>query len=203
MVKQIRDDNSGQSALFDAVIYLIIMIVASGLIAVYAGQYVRNVELSENQDMMEYCRYTSEVVFGATLNSTWYEDINGHIVRKPPGDTTVMNLLLEELYLRDCGVPKENFVLGFNGDITILARNLVTPNFHFAITAIFNNQNTGMSHHIFISDIIPTYQTKKEAQEDDYDYSKSVPKNNLASVQKTLPMMGKEGDVTLTSSIWR
>jgi hypothetical protein len=195
-------DECGQSALFDAVIYLVIMIVASSLIAVYASQYLRDVELSENQDMMDYCRDTSEVIMGATLNSTWYEDINGDIVQKPPGDTTVLNLLLEELYLLDDGVPEDNFALGFEKDITTLGRNLVTPNYHFALSATYNNMDTETEFTVFISDIVPDYETKEEARGDDTDHTLSIPQDNLITVQRTFPMMGKRGDATVSFSLW-
>ncbi len=178
------------------------MIVASSMIAVYASQYVRDVELSENQGMMDYCRDTCEVVLGATLNSTWYEDINGDIIRRPPGDTTVLNLLLEELYLLDDGVPKDNFALGFEKDMTILARNLVLSNYHFALSTIYDDLNTDKTFQVFISDIIPNYETKEDAQDDDTDYSRSIPKNNLATVQMTFPMMGKQGEATVSFSLW-
>lgn len=202
MPRQIEMDERGQSALFDAVIYLVIMIVASSLIAVYASQYLRDVELSENQDMMDYCRDTSEVIIGATLNFTWYEDINGNIVQKPPGDTTVLNLLLEELYLLDDGVPEENFALGFEKDITILARNLVLPNYHFALSATYSNMDTGTGFLVFVSDILPDYLTKEEAREDGTDYPRSIPQDNLATVQMTFPMMGKQGEATVSFSLW-
>jgi hypothetical protein len=202
LVRHINKDESGQSALFDAVIYLVIMIVASSLIAVYASQYLRDVELSQNQDMMDYCRDTSEVIMGATLNSTWYEDINGEIVQKPPGDTTVLNLLLEELYLLDDGVPEENFALGFEKDITILARNLVLPNYHFVLTANYDDLNSDHTFLVVISDIKPHYETKEEVLDDDTDYSKTIPDDNLVTVQMTFPMMGKQGEAAVSFSLW-
>jgi hypothetical protein len=201
IMRQIKKDDSGQSALFDAVIYLIVMIVASSLIAVYASQYMRDTELSENQDMMEYCRDTSEVILGATLNSTCYEDITGSMIMKPPGDTTVLNLLLEELYLLACGVPEENFALGFEWDIRVMARNLVTPNFHFALSAIYNDVETE-KFRVFISDIVPSYESKEEARMDNIDYPDTIPHDNIATVQMTFPMVGKPGDATVSFSIW-
>jgi len=109
---------------------------------------------------------------------------------------------LEELYLLDDGVPEENFALGFEKDMKILARNLVTPNYHFTLSATYNNMDTGTAFLVFISDILPNYETKEEAMGDDADYSKTVPDDNLVTVQRTFPMMGKQGEATVSFSLW-
>jgi hypothetical protein len=182
--------------------FLIIMIVASSLITIFAAQHSRDMEIEERQDMMEYARETAEVVLGATLSSTWYEDIKGRIVEKPPGDTTVMTLILEELYLLDCGVPKENFALGYEKNIKILARNLVASSYHFAIEGYYQNESTNAEYFIFISDIVPDYSTKTEASGDSTDYTQSMPRSNLASCEIVMPLIDKDEDAQITFSLW-
>lgn len=203
MNKRIIEDEKAQSALFDAVIFLIVMVIASSLISIYSSQYSKDVELIEREDLQTYNRETTEVVLGATLNSTWYEDINGQIISKPPGDTTVLSLLLEELCLLDDGVPKENFVLGYEQDIKILIRNLVTSNHHFALQGFYKNESTNEGYRIFISDIVPNYETKEEAILDQTDYSQLMPRSNLASTRLTLLMIGKSGDAEIAFYLWR
>jgi hypothetical protein len=200
--RKLKEDEGGQSALFDAVMFLIIMIVASSLITVYAAQHSKDVELKERQDMMEYARETAEVVLGATLSSTWYEDIQGRIIEKPPGDTTVLTLILEELYLLDFGVPKENFALGYEKDIKTLTRNLVAGFYHFAIMGYYLNESANAANIIFISDIVPDYSTKTEAKMDNTDYTQSVPRNNLASCEIAMPLIDKDNDTQITFSLW-
>ncbi len=202
MRQRIIEDESGQSALFDAVMFLVVMIIASSIITVYSSQYSKDVDLTEREDMMVYARDTSEVVLGATLYSTWYEDINSQIIEKPPGDTTVLSLILEELYLLNCGVPKENFVLGYEQDIKILLKNLVTSSHHFALQGYNLNESNKEEYRIFISDIVPDYDSKEEALQDKTDYSQLMPRGNLATIQMTLPMIGTSQDAQISFSLW-
>jgi hypothetical protein len=202
LIRKIKDDVEGQSALFDAVMFLVIMIVAYSLITVYAASHSKDVELEERQDMMEYARECAEVVLGATLSYTWYEDIQGRIIEKPPGDTTVLTLILEELYLMDFGVPEENFALGYEKDIKTLTRNLVASSYHFAILGHYLNESANAEHIIFISDIIPDYTTKTEASLDGTDYTQSMPRSNLASCEIVMPLIDKGEDAKITFSLW-
>lgn len=201
--RNIAKDESGQSALFDAVMFLVIMIMASGLIQVFSSQYSQDVDIIEREDMQAYMRDTAEVVFGATLRSTWYEDAQGQIINKPPGDTTVLNLILEELYLLDNGVPKENFALGYEKDIKILARNLMKSPYHFAMEGRYAGEDNNVASTVFISDTIPDYSTKDEARLDETDYAQLIPKSNLASTRISMPMIVKSGEAEITFSIWR
>jgi hypothetical protein len=183
--------------------FLVIMIIASSIISVFANQFSKNVALSDRDEMMDYARDTSEVVFGATLNSTWYEDENGNIITRTPGDTKIMNLVLEELYLIRAGLPSENFALGYEKDITILIRNLVKSGYHFAITGKYIRYNQDTDIDIFISDLVPNYSTKDEAGSDETDYSQLVPKNNLASIRHSQPMIDGRGEAELYFLLWR
>jgi hypothetical protein len=196
-------DNKGQSALFDAILFLVIMIVASGIISVFADEASKSASLSQRDDMMGYARDTSEVVLAATLNSTWYEDENGDIISKPPGNTKVMNIILEELYLLNSGVPSHNFALGYERDIRILIRNLVTSSYHFALVGTFTGSESGRENKIFISDIMPDYSSKEDASSDGTDYSQNVPKDDLASISYTQPMIGNDGEAELSFLLWR
>ncbi len=203
MIPRITEDEKGQSTLFDAVMFLIVIIIASSLVQIYSTQYSKDVELLESEDMHAYNRETAEAVLGATLNSTWYETKDGHVITKPPGDTTILSLILEQLYLMDDGVPNENFVLGYEQDIKILIRNLVTLQYHYALQGFYKNETKNEGYNIFISDIVPNYVTKEEVIQDQTDYSASMPRSNLASTRVTMPMIGKSGEVIITFSIWR
>jgi hypothetical protein len=181
--------------------FLVIMIIASSIISVFAQQFSKSVALSNRDEMMDYARDTSEVVFGATLNSTWYEDEKGNIITRPTGDTKIMNLLMEELYLIRAGIPSENFALGYERDIKIAMRNLVITHYNFALTGSCKKNNKVIS--VFISDIVLNYSTKEEARSDEIDYSQLVPKNNLASIRNTQPMIGGQGEAEISFLLWR
>ncbi|UCE36078.1 MAG: hypothetical protein JSW00_11020 [Thermoplasmata archaeon] len=202
MKPRIIEDEKGQSAFFDAIIFLVIMIIASSLIHIYSSHFSKDVDLIERQDMIIYNRQTAEVVLAATLHSTWYEDINGEIITKPPGDTTVLNLIIEELYLMDDGVPKWNFVMGYEKDIKKLIGNLILSSYHFALQGYYLNETKNEGYSIFISDIVPNYDTKDKAQNDKTDYIQMIPRDNLATIQMTLPMVGKSGEAKITFSLW-
>jgi hypothetical protein len=183
--------------------FLVIMIIASSIISVFADQFSKNAALSQRDELMDYARDTSESVFGATLNSTWYEDEDGNIITRPPGDTKVMNLILEELYLIRAGLPSENFALGYEKDIKICIENLVTSSYHFAITGKYTRYNLDTDIEVFISDIVPNYSSTEEVKSDNIDYSQLVPKNNLASIVNSQPMIGGEGEAELSFLLWR
>jgi hypothetical protein len=55
---------------------------------------------------------------------------------------------------------------------------------------------------VVISDIKPHYETKEEVLDDDTDYSKTIPDDNLVTVQMTFPMMGKQGEAAVSFSLW-
>lgn len=203
MNRRILSDDRGQSALFDAVMFLVIMIIASSIISIYANQYSKNTDLIARENMMSYARDTSETVLGATLNFTWYEDIEGNKIPKPPGNTKIMNLILEELYLLDWGLPSENFALGYERDISILIRNLVASGYHFALKGTYTNINRNKEYVVFISDLVPNYSSKEEAESDTTDYSQLVPKSNLASIKYTQPIFGDGGDADIYFFLWR
>ena len=114
-----------------------------------------------------------------------------------------MNLILEELYLLGYGLPSENFALGYERDIRILIRNLVTSGYHFALVGTCTNSDQGSQVKVFISDIVPDYSTKEEVISDTMDHSKLVPRNNLASITYTQPMIGNEGEAKLSFLLWR
>lgn len=196
------EDGRGQSALFDAVIFLIIMLGASGLVLAYNSHIARDMELADNESMMDYCRNTAASVLGATLNSSWYEDINGDIVTRPPGDTTVLTLILDELYLLDDDLPREHFEMGYERHIRILARNLIISSYHFSLLAAYNGPDPGGECNLLISDIMPEPCSGEEGDLVTAAGVPPIPRDNLASVQMTFPMVGKPGDVTITLSLW-
>jgi hypothetical protein len=203
MKYKLKEDDKGQAALFDAVIFLVIMIIAASLVSVFTSQYSKEMDLNARDDMMDYTQKTCNVVLGATLNSTYYEDVTGERIEKPPGDTKVMNLILEELYQLNFGISKESFVLGFNHDIKILIRNLVRTDYHFALQGTFSNGSTNKDYLVFISDIVPDYKTKEEFRKDKNDYSQQVPRSNLAAVTHTQPMIGIQGEAEISFLLWR
>lgn len=200
--KMVRDQKA-QSALFDALMFFVLMMIASSLIFVYSTLLSQSQDISEREEMRIYGESTRDVIMDATLNETWYEDINGDIIRKPPGDTTIRNLILEEIYLMNSGVPRENFMLGYERDIRITLNKLIRSGYHYAMYAILCKEGELKTCEILFSDLTPNYGSKEEALSDDTDYHELIPRDNLIATQWNYPMMDIEGEVQVTFYIWR
>ena len=180
----------GQSALFDAIIFLIIMLVASAIVYTYSAHAFRSQEIVSHEDMMRYAEETRHALMQSTLNHTWYFDNNGNNISKPPGSTNIHDLLLEELSLLDDGALSENFADGYEKDINITARTLIRSGYHYAIHATYTNIETNDTSLILISDTIENISELPDER---------------ASISWN-PLMIKEeqsGSATIVFYIWR
>jgi len=144
----------GQSALFDAFMFLIIMLIASVIVYIYSTHAFRAQEIVSYDDMMRYTEETKHALMQSTLNHTWYTDKDGNNISKPPGSTNIHDLLLEELSLLSDGIPADNFAEGYERHINETTRMLVRSGYHYAIHAAYTNTATNNTSWILISDII-------------------------------------------------
>jgi hypothetical protein len=196
-------DRKAQSSLFDALIFFVLMMIASSVIFVYSTMLSQSQDISEREEMRIYAENTRDVVMDATLNETWYEDINGEIIRKPPGDTTIRNLILEEMLLMNSGVPRENFMLGYEKDIKLILNKLMRSGYHYALCAIICKDGELETCELLISDMAPDYGSKDEATSDVTDYKQLIPRDNLIATQWNYPMMDMEEEVQVTFYVWQ
>ncbi len=202
-VRKITRDQRAQSSLFDALMFFVLMMIASSLIFIYSTLLSQNQDISEREEMRIYGENTRDVIMDATLNETWYEDINGDKIRKPPGDTTIRNLILEEMFLMNSGVPRENFMLGYEKDIKMTFDKLIRSGYHYAIHAVLSKEGELGTCELLISDLTPEYESKDEAFNDDTNYHELIPRDNLIASQWSNPLVDMEGEVQVTFYIWR
>lgn len=185
--RNLKKDEEGQASLFDAVMFFVIMLIASTLIFVFSNQAFQTQEVIGREDMMTYTEDTRAAILQSTLHETWYEDNNGTKIVKPPGSTNINDLLMEELALLDDGLSQENFKQGYESDIKNTLHNLVRTGYAYALQAIYTNESSGDTYEIFIS---------SEA---------SIPDGDVTTSQWSSPMgsLGKPGNAVIKLSIWR
>jgi hypothetical protein len=183
-------DENAQASLFDAVMFFIVMMIASTLIFIFSNQAFQTQEVMSREDMMRYTDETREAILQSTVYETWYQDINGNIITRPPGSTNINDLLLEELALLDDGVPKEHFKDGFENNITNTMDKLVGTGYNYVLQASYTNESSQNTHEIYLS---------KAGSSGD------IPDRDVTTSQWSSPMVhiGKPGNAAIKLSIWR
>lgn len=186
MSVKFKRDESAQTSLFDAMMFFIIMLIASALIFVFSSQAFQTQEVISREDMMTYTEETRSAILQSTIYETHYYDKNDDKIEKPPGSTNINGLLLEELALLDDSVPQENFVEGYEKDIKETINRLIRSGYTYALEASYDNETSGTSYEIFIS--------QKE----------KIPTSDVTTSQWSSPMInGKPGDAIIKLSIWK
>lgn len=182
-----KHDKKGQLGIFDAILFFIIIIIASSVLFIYSLTSVQ--ETGVRSRMLSYTDNTMTVLMRSTVNGTWYIDKSGNNISKPPGNTNIQYLLLEEFSLQDDGVPANNFTGGYEKNIKTIAENLIHPDYHYALHATYTNTTSGRVYTVFISDSIN-------------DLSKLPDERFSSSV--SIPMINdKSGEVQIALYIWR
>jgi hypothetical protein len=183
-------DEKAQASLFDAMMFFTVMLVASMLVTVFSSQTQQTQEVISREDMMRYTEETREALLQSTMFETWYYDIHGNKVMKPPGSANINELLLEELALLDDGLSKQNFEEGYESDIKRTMDGLIGAGYGYAIEAIYANVSSGITYEILISNT---------------DSENDVANRDVTTSQWSSSMenLGKSGDATIKLSIWR
>jgi hypothetical protein len=115
-------DRRGQSALFDAMAFLVIMLVASTVVFAYAGALRRDAETSTTAGEMAHTQEMLVALLRCTVANASYTDGAEPVVHS--GEASVEILLLEELALVGGGLSNESFGAGYNGRIATIAASL-------------------------------------------------------------------------------
>ncbi len=184
--KLVRDEKA-QASLFDAVMFFILMLIASTLIFIFSTQAFQTQEVIGREDVMRYTEETMEAMLQSTINDTWYYDINDEKIGKPPGSTNINDLLAEELALLDDGVPKANFENGYEKDIKQTLDNLVGTGYDYTLQASYTNESSANTYEIIIFS------------------EKDVSGRDVITSQWSSSMIdsGKPGEIMIKLSIWR
>jgi hypothetical protein len=97
----------GQTAAFDATIFLAIMLVASALIVGVSGYLEQEEDTRAFEELQVLTTRLANAVLESTVPNASYMDINGD--RYVQVDISVQDMIVEELLLMNAGVPPDNF----------------------------------------------------------------------------------------------
>lgn len=122
-----RTDRTGQSALFDAFLFLTVAIVASTAVLSYASLSFSRSETLTREQALGYAEDVRVALMRTTLGDAGYLNRTGARVDLG-GGITVERFLLDEADLRSSGLPEANFA-GTNAAIGAVATGLVRPPF--------------------------------------------------------------------------
>ena len=128
-------DRVGQSALFDAFLFLTVAIVASAAVLSYASLASSRSEALSRERALEYAEDVRVALMRTTLGDAGYLNRTGARVDLG-GWVTVERFLLDEADLRTAGLPEANFA-GTNAAIGAIAAGLVRPPFSVGVQVDF------------------------------------------------------------------
>jgi hypothetical protein len=111
-------DGTGQSALFDAFLFFVIALVASGAVLAYTSLSLAEDEGAARAEALAYAEDVRVALLRTTLEDAWYDNGTGGRVSLGQG-VTVERFLLDEIQLLARGLTSENFA---EADALILAR---------------------------------------------------------------------------------
>ncbi len=183
-------NRQAQLSVFDAVMFLVIMLVAATLIFTYTLLALNIGEVVRNEDDFRYSREVFDTLLEASVREASYVDLAGNVVTKR--DRSVEDLLLDELRLLDDGVPAASFDGAGRYEDALLAEvsaAVDTARYHYALFAAY--EGPGGSHLVAVSDV--GLQT-----------SDSLPAERFAaSLTASMLSVGKPGEATLEFYLWR
>ena len=189
-------NNRGIVALFDAIMFFMIMLILSTAFLFFSTLSADNTDAYLRKEMITYTEEASTTLMGSTLPEAHYHTTlrNGTriTILRDHGNTMVEYLLLEELGLLDDGVPQSDFIEGYENNINDLADTLISVRFHYAVHATYTNGTSGIQHTIFLSDV------------DDMTPD-SIPDDEVITQNWEQPMLhpGKMGEVQIRFILWR
>jgi hypothetical protein len=130
-------DRRGQSALFDATAFLVIMLVASSSLYAYSGMLAREARSSSAADEIAYAQTMLSALLRTTVTNASYM-LGGDVVQV--ADTPVGALLTEELAVMMAG-SSPNFE-GCNAEISEIAEALADGR-EWALEIFYDNATLG------------------------------------------------------------
>jgi hypothetical protein len=123
--------DNGQIAVYDAILFFVIITIASTVIFTQSSYIVGGGEDLERQYMIEYTHNVKDILLKSTIKIAWYTDSDGG--RIDITDSTVYNLVIEEFYLLNNGIKQKNLTDGIENSINSTLRNLVEKGYHYLL----------------------------------------------------------------------
>ena len=134
--------SSAQAAVYDALLFFVVMILASSLVHVYQTQMIQGQGMNEYAQMQGAASSARYAAMQMTLPNTTYLDSEGKIVALPPMSTRIQDLVLLELSLQIDGLPWDNFA-AMEKDIAREIEKLVPGQYEFSLMASTEYGNDG------------------------------------------------------------
>ncbi|MEM4161149.1 MAG: hypothetical protein QW531_04125 [Thermoplasmata archaeon] len=150
-----RMNKKAQSSLFDMVFFIPLLILA-GLILSFSTVKIYENTVKDDEKIVVVAE-TLENILRVTIDKATYSASGATILLE---DQSVLELLFEDLYLRDKGVADvSSIVQGIETKINTTVRTVVSPEYHYNLTASYKNIN------IWLSDYGASNQLKYTATE--------------------------------------
>ncbi|MGC9059883.1 MAG: hypothetical protein ACP5JR_01405 [Thermoplasmata archaeon] len=145
----------GQSSLFDMVFFIPLLILA-GLILNFSTVKIYDNTVKDDEKIVVVSE-TLENILRVTIDKATYTASGATILLE---DQSVLELIFEDLYLRDKGVADVNNIKqGIEAKINAAIRGVVSPEYHYNLSATYKNVN------IWMSDYGPSPQIKYTSTE--------------------------------------
>lgn len=148
-------NRKAQSSLFDMVFFIPLLILA-GLILSFSTVKIYENTVKDDEKIVVVAE-TLENILRVTIDKATYTASGATILLE---DQSVLELLFEDLYLRDKGAADANSIVqGIEAKINATVRTVVTPEYHYNLSASYKNVN------IWVSDYGASPQIKYTATE--------------------------------------
>ncbi len=171
----------GQSSVYDAMIFLSIMLVASALIIGAYTHLRRAEEVYSYEELHRNSVRFANAVLSSTVPNASYVDSFGNKVTSR--DISVRDMIIEELMLLESGIPKQNFEgpEGYNSRILNVSSSLLDEDrFLCALSARYGDQE------IIFGRGLPAEDRRGET----------------AAQTIRIPVPEVENDITITVHLW-
>jgi len=174
-----------QGSLFDAFLFLIVMLVSSAILVAYSTAAFQSADVLRREESLQYAADTRTALMRTTLRSASYTDNNGQSVTLQ-NSTEIEDFLLMEAYLVAHGLSEQNFA-DINSRIEKLSRSLIRSEFLFAIAVIWTNTDSGSGEFVISAQI---------------DRTNGLPFERYTSQWQYPMVAGEQGSVTIALHLW-
>lgn len=99
-----RRDDRGVFTLYEAGLFFIFLLIASSIISAYSMYPTESAQ--DRSSFSQYCNDSRRAFLSSTIEETTYRTGEGRVERT---DLSVRSLLIEEVFLENEGIPRENF----------------------------------------------------------------------------------------------
>lgn len=132
----------GQLSLYDALLYFMILLVATTSLFFYTLEMERSHGFLKSEDMANICEEARHSIMRSTIPETSYTDINGNtILRK---NSSVESLIMEKFSLIDDGVERTN--ISYIQDIYAELNEFFRDEYHWGLIAKYGGESISISN---------------------------------------------------------